>query len=34
VLFLRGDSIFGFVVFCALLGALASYGAMRRFLKV
>jgi cell division transport system permease protein len=34
VLFLRGDSIFAFVVFCALLGALASYGAMRRFLKV
>ncbi len=34
VMFLRGDSIFGFVVFCALLGALASYGAMRRFLKV
>jgi cell division transport system permease protein len=34
VMFLRGESIFGFVVFCALLGALASYGAMRRFLKV
>jgi cell division transport system permease protein len=34
VMFLRGDSILGFVVFCALLGALASYGAMRRFLKV
>jgi cell division transport system permease protein len=34
VLFLRGDSAFVFVVFCAVLGALASYGAMRRFLKV
>jgi cell division transport system permease protein len=34
VMFLRGDAILGFVVFCALLGALASYGAMRRFLKV
>lgn len=34
VLFLRGDSILVFVVFCALLGAAASYGAMRRFLKV
>ena len=34
VMFLRGDSILGFVVFCALLGALGSYGAMRRFLKV
>ncbi len=34
VLFLRADSIFVFVVFCAVLGALASYGAMRRFLKV
>ncbi len=34
VLFLRGDAILVFVVFCALLGAAASYGAMRRFLKV
>ena len=34
VLFLQGKAILGFVVFCALLGALGSYGAMRRFLKV
>jgi cell division transport system permease protein len=34
VLFLRGEAVVGFVVFCALLGALGSYGAMRRFLKV
>jgi cell division transport system permease protein len=33
VLFLRADSVSVFVVFCALLGALASYGAMRRFLR-
>jgi cell division transport system permease protein len=34
LLFLRGQATVGFVVFCALLGALGSYGAMRRFLKV
>jgi cell division transport system permease protein len=34
VLFLRGEAVAGFVVFCALLGALGSYGAMRRFLRV
>jgi len=34
VLFLRGEVVAGFVVFCALLGAFGSYGAMRRFLKV
>ncbi len=34
ILFLRGDAIFAFVVLCAVLGALGSYSAMRRFLKV
>ncbi|MDD4858089.1 MAG: hypothetical protein PHD74_08295, partial [Candidatus Krumholzibacteria bacterium] len=34
LLFLRGEAILGFVVFCALLGAIGSYGAVRRFLKV
>lgn len=34
VLFMRGEAVAGFVLFCALLGALGSYGAMRRFLKV
>jgi len=34
ILFLRGETTIGFVVFCALLGAIGSYGAMRRFLKV
>jgi cell division transport system permease protein len=34
ILFLREEATLGFVVFCALLGALGSYGAMRRFLKV
>ena len=34
VLFMRGEAVSGFVLFCALLGALGSYGAMRRFLKV
>jgi cell division transport system permease protein len=34
ILFLRGEAILGFVLFCAVLGALGSYGAMRRFLKV
>jgi cell division transport system permease protein len=34
MLFLRPDAVSAFVVFCALLGALASYGAMRRFLRV
>jgi cell division transport system permease protein len=34
LLFLRGKAILGFVVFCALLGAIGSYGAVRRFLKV
>ena len=34
ILFLRGEVVAGFVAFCALLGALGSYGSMRRFLKV
>jgi cell division transport system permease protein len=34
ILFMRGEAVAGFVLFCALLGALGSYGAMRRFLKV
>jgi cell division transport system permease protein len=34
VLYLRGEVVAVFVAFCALLGAVASYGAMRRFLKV
>ena len=34
MLFLPGDAIAVFVVFCALLGALGSWGAMRRFLKI
>jgi cell division transport system permease protein len=34
LLFMRSDVIAGFVVLCAVLGAVGSYGAMRRFLKV
>jgi len=34
VLFLRGEVLGAFVAFCVLLGAVGSYGAMRRFLKV
>ena len=33
LLFLRGEAVGGFVVICAVLGAVGSYGAMRRFLK-
>jgi cell division transport system permease protein len=33
LLYLQGNAIFGFVLLCAVLGALGSYGAMRRFLK-
>lgn len=34
LVFLRGEAVAGFIVFCALLGALGSYTAMRRFLKI
>jgi cell division transport system permease protein len=34
ILFLRSDVVAAFVAFCALLGAVGSYGAMQRFLKV
>jgi len=34
LLFLPGEVIAAFVVFCALLGGLGSWGAMRRFLKI
>jgi len=34
ILFLEASGIAVFVVFCALLGALGSLGAMRRFLKI
>lgn len=33
LLFMRADAVAGFVVLCAILGALGSYGAMRRFLR-
>lgn len=33
LLFMRADAIAGFVALCAVLGALGSYVAMRRFLK-
>jgi len=33
LLFLRDEAVGGFVVICAVLGAVGSYGAMRRFLK-
>lgn len=33
LLFLPGDATAAFVAFCAVLGAVGSYGAMRRFLK-
>ena len=32
--FLRAEAVLVFVIFCALLGALGSYTAMRRFLKI
>jgi len=34
IVFLNGSALFGFVLFCAALGAVGSYAAMRRFLKV
>jgi cell division transport system permease protein len=34
LMFLSGEAIAIFVLFCALLGAVGSYGAMRRFLKM
>jgi len=34
LLFLPGEAAAGFVLFCALLGAIGSWGAMRRFLKI
>jgi len=34
ILFLNSRALFGFVLFCAFLGAVGSYTAMRRFLKV
>lgn len=34
LVFMRHSALAGFVVFCALLGAIGSYSAMRRFLKL
>ncbi len=34
LVFMRYDALGGFVFFCALLGAVGSYSAMRRFLKL
>ncbi len=34
LVFMRRDALAGFVVFCAILGALGSFSAMRRFLKL
>jgi len=34
IVFFRWDAVAGFVVFCALLGALGSVAAMRRFLRL
>ena len=34
LVFMRFDALAGFVVFCALLGAVGSFSAMRRFLKL
>jgi cell division transport system permease protein len=33
LLFLRGEAIAAFIVFCIVLGAIVSFGAMRRFLR-
>lgn len=34
LVFMRYDALVGFVFFCAMLGAVGSYSAMRRFLKL
>ena len=34
LVFLRYEALAGFVVFCAILGAVGSFSAMRRFLKL
>ena len=34
IVFFGGEAIAAFVIFCALLGALVSYTAMRRYLKI
>lgn len=34
LVFMRYDALIGFVIFCAMLGAVGSYSAMRRFLKL
>lgn len=34
LVFMRHSALIGFVVFCAILGAVGSYSAMRRFLKL
>jgi cell division transport system permease protein len=34
LVFMRYDALVGFVIFCAILGAVGSYSAMRRFLKL
>lgn len=34
IIFFRGEAIAAFVIFCALLGSLVSYTAMRRYLKI
>lgn len=34
LVFMRYSALIGFVVFCAILGAVGSYSAMRRFLKL
>ncbi|MCK4549697.1 MAG: ABC transporter permease [Candidatus Krumholzibacteria bacterium] len=34
LVFMRHSALVGFVIFCAILGAVGSYSAMRRFLKL
>jgi cell division transport system permease protein len=34
LVFMRYNALIGFVIFCAMLGAVGSYSAMRRFLKL
>jgi len=34
IIFFRGEAIAAFVIFCAILGALVSFAAMRRYLKI
>lgn len=34
LVFIRADAVAGFVLFCAVLGAIGSFAALRRFLKI